>query len=143
MSNSESGEENNEIFPPTDLRLPVENQTVTNGSAIIPEEFNSDPSAHESVERTVSSASTKSDEFYTTTSAVEPASMINVAITSDSTEEDCGPAETEDHAQALSPKKLSIPSLAVPPSPRRQTPEPVSQVSSALVNGKIFRIFHM
>jgi hypothetical protein len=62
--------------------------------------------------------------------------MISVAATGDSTKEGSSSVVPEENAQAVTPKKLPIPSLAVPPSPRRQTPEPIPQVSSTLVKGK-------
>jgi len=64
---------------------------------------------------------------------------MNTAVTRDSTRKESSPVEPEEHAQAVTPKKLPIPSLAVPPSPRRQTPEPIHKISSTLVKGKRFR----
>ena len=151
-SGSESSEEintnelsektTNEIFPPAKLCLTVENQSIANDSSIIPEELSSKPTAPESVESTMSMSlsSTNSGEFYTPSSAIEPVSMISVAVTSDSTRENISPAVTEEHTPAVISKKLPLPSLAVPPSPRRQTPEPISQVPSTVVNGMGLRI---
>ena len=139
-TNEHSEKTTNEIFPPAKLCLNLENQSIVNDSSIIPEELRSKPTAPESVESTMSLSSTNSGEFYTPSSIIEPVSMISVAVTSDSTRENISPAVTEEHTPAVISKKLPLPSLAVPPSPRRQTPEPISQVSSTVVNGMGLRI---
>lgn len=93
-----------------------------------------------SVEKTsLSSTGTMASETLTTT--VKCTSRVTArAVIDDSMRDISSVSMSEEHVQAISPKKTHLPSLAVPPSPRRCSPEPSPQTSSFQdrVNGKRF-----
>jgi hypothetical protein len=80
------------------------------------------------------------NQLRTPRAAVEPAFMTDDAATEESTKGDDCAVVPENDAKRVTTKELPISAPAVSPPPRRQTSEPISQVSSTLLKGKRLKL---